>query len=264
MGLVLMRTLTADLRRLGVTPGGVLLMHSSFAGLGFVPGGPQAAVQAVLDALRPDGTLVVPTHTPDNSDPASWSRPPVPREWWEPIRREAPGFHPDRTPAGKWMGVLAETARAWPGARRSGHPQVSFAAVGPRAAEVTGTHRLDGPLGDESPLGAVYRLDGQVLLLGVGHGNNTSLHLAECRQGDPPTHEAGAVLYRGDRPGEWVTWTEVQSDASDFDRIGEAFEATGAARLGPVGEATARLMAQRAVVDFATAWIAAHRGPAAG
>jgi aminoglycoside 3-N-acetyltransferase len=120
MGLVLMRTLTADLRRLGVTPGGVLLMHSSFAGLGFVPGGPQAAVQAVLDALGPDGTLVVPTHTPDNSDPASLSRPPVPREWWEPIRREAPGFHPDRTPAGKWMGVLAETARAWPGSPAPG------------------------------------------------------------------------------------------------------------------------------------------------
>jgi aminoglycoside 3-N-acetyltransferase len=260
MGLVRMRTLTADLRRLGVRPGGVLVMHSSYRSLGFLPGGPQAAVQAVLDALGPDGTLVVPTHTPDNSDPAFWSRPPVPREWWEPIRREAPGFDPARTPASKSMGVLSETVRAWPGALRSDHPEVSFAAVGPRAAEVVGTHRLEDGLGEDSPLGAVYRLDGQVLLLGCGHGNNTSLHLAETRQPDPPTHTAGAVLRRpGGGVGEWVTWTEVQPDESMFAQLGEEFDATGAVTIGTVGEATARVMSQRAVVDFATHWLAVNR-----
>jgi aminoglycoside 3-N-acetyltransferase len=260
MGLILMRTLTEDLRRLGVRPGGVLLMHSSYRSVGFVPGGPQAALQAVLDVLGPAGTLVVPTHTPDNSDPAFWSRPPVPKEWWEPIRREAPGFDAARTPASRFMGVLPETVRTWPGARRSDHPQVSFAALGPHASAVTASHPLDDPLGDGSPLGAVYRLDGQVLLLGCGHGNNTSLHLAETRQPDPPTHTAGAVLRRpGGGLGEWVTWTEVDPDESVFPELGEAFDATGATTVGRVGEATARLMSQRAVVDFATDWLRARR-----
>jgi aminoglycoside 3-N-acetyltransferase len=257
MGLILMRSITADLRALGVAPGGVLLMHSSYRSLGFVPGGPQAAVQAVLDALGPDGTLVVPTHTSDNSDPAHWTRPPVPREWWEPIRREAPGFDPARTPAGKFMGILAETVRSWPGALRSHHPHVSFAALGPRAAEVVGEHLLADGLGDGSPLGAVYRLDGQVLLLGCGHGNNTSLHLAECRQADPPMQEAGASIRRPDGTAEWVTWTEVDPDESVFEGLGADFEKTGAARIGRVGESDARLMSQRAVVDFATEWMAA-------
>jgi aminoglycoside 3-N-acetyltransferase len=264
MHLVLMPSLTADLRALGVTPGGVVLMHSSYKSVGFVPGGPQAVVQAVLDALGPDGTLVVPTHTSDNTDPADWSRPPVPEDWWEPIRREAPGFDPARTPASRFMGVLAQTVRTWPGARRSDHPHVSFAAVGPQAAGIVAGHRLDDALGEQSPLGAIYRLDGQVLLLGVGHDSNTSMHLAEWRQDDPPRHTAGASIRQADGTGRWVTWQDVDEDESDFDRIGADFETTGAAVVGPVGRATARLMGQRAVVDFATAWIAANRSPAPG
>jgi aminoglycoside 3-N-acetyltransferase len=264
MHLVLMRTLTDDLLRLGVAPGGVLLMHSSFKSVGFVPGGPQAVVQAVLDALGPDGTLVVPTHTSDNSDPKDWSRPPVPADWWEPIRHEAPGFDPDRTPASAWMGVLAETARTWPGARRSDHPQVSFAAVGPHADAIVTGHRLDDALGESSPLGAVNRLGGQVLLLGVGHDSNTSMHLAEWRQPDPPRHTVGASIRQPDGTARWVTWSDVEEDEGAFAQIGADLEDTGVVRVGSVGRATARLMDQRAVVDFATSWIGLSRAASAG
>lgn len=245
-------SLARQLGALGVVPGGVLLAHSSYKSLGPVIGGPQAVVEALLAAA---GTVVVPTHTPEISDPATWSNPPVPERWWEPIRHESPGFDPARTPASRWMGRLSELVRTWPGARRSDHPQVSFAAVGPRAAEIVDQHSLTGGLGEQSPLGAVYRLDGQVLLLGCGHDVNTSLHLAELRQPSPPRHSTGSAV----RGAGWTTWTEVDVDASDFDAVGADFEATGAVTVGPVGAAVARLMSQRAAVDFATGWITAHR-----
>ena len=137
-------SLRADLRALGVVAGDVLLLHSSRSSIGFVAGGPQAIVQALLDVLGVEGTLVVPTHTPDNTDPATWRNPPVPEPWWSVIRERSPGFDPALTPASRWMGILAETVRNWPGSVRSSHPQVSFAAVGAQAVEVTAGHRIDG------------------------------------------------------------------------------------------------------------------------
>jgi aminoglycoside 3-N-acetyltransferase len=246
-------SMTAQLGALGVRRDAVVLVHSSYKSLGEVIGGPQAVVEALLAAA---GTVVVPVHNPENSDPATWAHPPVPPSWWDAIRHESPGFDAARTPASRWMGRVAELVRTWPGARRSDHPQVSFAAVGPQAELVTEGHSLTDGLGEASPLGAIYRLDGQVLLLGVGHDANTSLHLGEARQPSPPMHTAGSSL----RGRGWTTWTEVDVDAGDFGALGAALEETGAVTLGPVGAATGRLMSQRTAVNFATAWLPAHRG----
>ena len=252
------QSLASDLRALGVAAGDTLLMHSSARSLGFVAGGTQAVVQALLDALGPAGTLVVPTHTPDNTDPGDWCNPPVPEAWWPAIRLQAPGFDRCRTPS-RWMGVIAETVRTWPGALRSDHPQVSFAALGRQAAAVTGGHRLTDALGESSPLGAIYRLDGKVLLLGCGHDSNTSLHLAEWRQQSPPRAVTGASVRRADGTSEWITWTDVVARTDDFEQIGAAFEVAVGLCTGEVGDADARLTPQRALVDFATDWMAAHR-----
>ncbi|MFG3706720.1 aminoglycoside N(3)-acetyltransferase [Micromonospora sp. NPDC047670] len=253
-------SLAADLRGLGLSAGDVVLAHTSMRSLGFVVGGAQAVVAALLEVLGPTGTLVVPTHTPDNTDPAGWEAPPVPEAWWPAIRDHTPGFDPARTPS-RYVGILPELVRTWPGALRSDHPQVSFAALGARAGEIVTGHRLDDALGERSPLGAVYRLDGKVLLLGCGYDSNTSLHLAEWRQTSPPRAEQGASVRATDGGGRWLTWVDVRTDEDDFERLGADFEATGAATKGRVGQATARLMAQRAVVDFATGWMAVHRRP---
>lgn len=253
-------SLTADLRGIGVAPGDIVMLHSSMRSLGYVAGGPQSVVQALLDVLGEDGTLVVPAHTPDNSDPAGWQHPPVPQSWWPVIREGTPGYDPARTPS-RWMGRIAETVRTWPGAIRSDHPQVSCAALGRRAAEIVASHPLDDPHGDGSPLGAINRLDGKVLLLGCDHGTNTSLHLAETRQPSPPLSTTGSAVLGADGRSRWVTWTQVTTGEEIFPQLGEAFDATGAVTIGRVGAATARLMSQRALVDFGTEWIAANSGP---
>jgi aminoglycoside 3-N-acetyltransferase len=253
-------SLSADLRALGVGAGDVVLLHASRRNVGFVAGGTQAIVHALLDVLASTGTLVVPTHTPENTDPAVWRKPPVPESWWRVIREQSPGFDPRLTPASRWMGVLAENVRTWPGAVRSDHPQVSFAAIGGHADEVTADHRLDDALGESSPLGVIYRLNGKVLLLGVGYGSNTSLHLAEWRQQDLPQHTTGSAIRHPDGSGQWVTWTDVAEDETDFEKIGTDFEAaTHAASIGQVGSATARLIPQRTLVDFASHWMASNR-----
>jgi len=251
-------TLARDLRALGLSTGDTVLLHSSMSSIGFVAGGVQAVVQAFLDVLGEAGTLVVPTHTPDNSDPAHWSNPPVPDAWQPIIRAHGPGFDPERTPS-RWMGVLPETVRTWPGSLRSGHPHVSFAALGARALAITAAHPLEGDLGEKSPLGAVYREDGKVLLLGCGYGSNTSLHLAEARQDQPPQTTFGSAVRDPGGTSRWTTWTGLRTDVSDFEALGAAYDATGVPALGLIGNAPSRLMPQRDLVHFATTWMRTHR-----
>ncbi|MXV19944.1 aminoglycoside N(3)-acetyltransferase [Deinococcus xianganensis] len=243
-------TLTGDLRRLGVQPGDTLIVHASLSRLGWVTGGAAPVVQSLQDAVGPQGTLVVPTFTLNLTDPAGWGRTRVPEAWWTVIRTELPAFDPAVTPS-RGMGRVAETLRTWPGARRSDHPHSSFAAWGRHAESVTADHPLAFSLGERSPLARVYDLDGRVLLLGTEV--NTSLHLAEVRAGQRPTVPfSGPVTVGGER--RWLTFDEADYHEQAFPPVKAAFEATGAVTVGVVGSATAKLMSQRALVDFATGY----------
>ena len=248
--------LAEDLRRLGLGAGDTVLVHTSLSSLGWVCGGAVAVVEALLSVLGRGGTLVVPTHTSDLTDPAGWSNPPVPESWWSTIRATMPAFRAAVSPS-RGMGVVPEVVRNWPGACRSSHPHVSFAALGQHAATVTDDHRLADGLGEGSPLARLYELDAAVLLLGVGHDRNTSLHLAEHRSGvRPAVTESGPVLVAGRR--KWASWSDIDLHVEQFPQVGADLERAGLVSVGPVGRASARLMRQRGVVDRATSWFRAH------
>ena len=257
-------SLVQDLLSLGVTKGMTLLVHASMSALGWVAGGSQAVIEALFAAVGDTGTLVMPAHSTGLSEPSMWRNPPVPESWWPIIRDETPAFDPEVTPT-RMMGVIAEGFRNYSGVRRSGHPQVSFAARGPNAALVVDDHSFDHPLGDCSPLGRLYEFDGHILLLGVGHGNNTMLHLAEYRadyQGKEWVTQGAPVMVDGER--RWVTFEDLEGDDADFVEIGEAFAESAAERRCPVGSGEGRLMGVRDLVDFAADWMTSHRTDSAG
>lgn len=258
---VTVETLVRDLSALGLEGGMTVLVHSSMSALGWVSGGAPAVVLAIEEVVRPFGTLVMPTHSGDLSDPSGWSNPPVPESWWEEIRRTMPAFDPELTPT-RGMGRIPECFRSQKEVLRSTHPQFSFAAWGERSVDVLSDQTLDFGLGEESPLARVYELDGWVLLLGVDHSSNTSFHLSEHRADYPAKSVvpcSSPVLVDGHR--RWKSYHEINYESSDFAEIGRDFEHRYKqhVRVGKIGFAEAHLFPQRLCVDFGVTWLERRR-----
>ena len=247
-------SLCRDLSELGLVSGATVMVHSSLGEVGWTVGGPISVVRAVLKAIGPGGTLVMPAESPNVSDPISWDDNRVKPEWYETIREHLPVFDPLTTPT--TMGAIPEAFRTYPGTRRSNHPMVSVCANGPRAVEITGKHSLEFCEGKGTPFERLYELDAQTLLLGVGFNRCTSLHYAESLV---PTRRTTVHRFPLMKNGDRV-WMEVPDMANDdgvhFPVVGKQFSATGSVCTGRVGEADSMLFATRQLVDFAESYFA--------
>jgi len=244
--------LVRDLKRLGVREGITMIVHSSLSSLGWVCGGAVTVIQALMETVTEEGTIVMPTQTTYNSEPSYWQNPPVPGDWWEPIREHMPTYDPYVSPT-RGMGVIVETFRSFPGVIRSAHPSYSFAAWGKDKEKIIFGHSIDYGFGEESPLARIYDVDGYVLLLGVDYDSNTSMHLAESRSSKVKTFMQGAAMIEnGNRV--WKEFIDIETDADRFLEIGKAFEKNHHVKIGTIGNAISRLMGQRELVDFTKAW----------
>jgi len=252
-------SLKRDFEALGVKPGAIIIMHSSLSKIGWTVGGPVSVIRALMQTLTPEGTLLMPTFTSGNSEPSKWENPPVPKSWWDTIRKEMPAFEPKITPT-RGMGTVVETFRNWPNVLRSNHPMSSFAAWGKNAKFITEKHELIGDLGEGSPISRLYELDGQILLIGVSHENNSSIHLAEYRSNFPGkryTKTGCAILINNQR--KWVEWEELDLNSDDFEQLGNDFESKINYKPGKIGIAETRLISLRAIVDFGVEWLKKNR-----
>lgn len=271
--------LAAELRTLGVRPGGVLMVHARVSALGWVVGGTGAVVLALLDAAGPDGTLMA---------YAGWEDDPYGMETWPEAWRaayeaELPPFDPATAEAVHANGRLPERIRTWPGAVRSRQPEAGMVALGARAAWLVADHALDDAYGAGSPLAKLVEADGQVLMLGAPLDTVTLLHHAEATAKVAekrrvayrmPLLEDGRAVWRefrdidtsegafpyGDVAAEIAATPGVGPGGDAFAAIARRALAAGIGRGGAVGASESFLFPARELHRFAEGWMEARFG----
>ncbi|MFJ9460201.1 aminoglycoside N(3)-acetyltransferase [Kitasatospora sp. NPDC101447] len=228
----------------------MLHVQASLRALGPVPGGAAGVIDALLDVLGPEGTLVAYTATPENSATSRIHQSATaglsPAEV-DDYLAGMPRFDPAATPASPTMGRLSEAIRTYRGACRSRHPQTSWAAVGRRAQEITGSHPDECHLGFDSPLGRLYDLDARVLMIGVPMNRFTAFHLADLRMPDVAVRQYRCVGEHG-----WTAFEAPDLDDLHFGALGEeVLQAARGITTAHIGGADCRLIPVRESVDLA-------------
>jgi len=258
---VTIEILEKDLYKIGLREGMIVLLHSSLSSIGWTCGGAVSVILALENILGSDGTLVMPSHSGYLSDPKNWKNPPVPESWWESIRNTMPPYECDLTPT-SGMGIIPEVFRKQKCVLRSSHPNLSFVARGKYAKYITANHSLEFGCGEKSPLKKIYDLGGYILLLGVKHSNNTSLHLAESRAHYSKKKKikcSAPIKINNER--KWIEFKDYEDYMDDFLEIGKDFlkDKGHLINLGLIGQAKSQFFKQKYLVDFAVEWIEANR-----
>jgi aminoglycoside 3-N-acetyltransferase len=216
--------LTQDLCALGVRRGTVLMVHTRMSAIGWVVGGAETVVAALLDALGPDGTLLAYVGWSDGTGGMDeW-----PPEWQDTYRRARPPFNALFSESDAQMGRVPERIRTWPGAKVSGSHFRRMVAIGPKAGWLTENQPWDHAFGPGSPLAKLVE--------------------AEVHDHDTSTAR-GAFPYQ-----------RAVGDREPFEVIGRLALQAGAGVTGQVGEAESHLFAAPRLVAFVMDWLTGHFG----
>lgn len=197
-----------DLKKLGLREGDIVLVHSSLSSIGYVEGGADMVIDALIETVGQKGTILVPTYPIKG-----------------PIVNYAKSdslFDPQNTPS--QMGKITEVFRLRKEALRSLHPTHSVAAIGPHAEYLLNNHeQSQTPCGKTSPFYKLIELDGYILHLGSSFGQTTSVHVIEDLVEDFPRKvyfdELMPMRYLDDKAVEHTVLIKVHDPVTSKTRI---------------------------------------------
>ncbi|MEN3746462.1 aminoglycoside 3-N-acetyltransferase [Sphingomonas sp. HF-S3] len=255
--------LAADLERLGVVAGDMVMVHAAMGRVGDLIGGPDTLIDALLSVVGSAGTLIGYTDWNARYEDLLDADGRVPDAW----RPHIPPFDPLSSRAIRHNGTLQEFLRTRPGARRSASPGPSVTAIGARADDVTADHPIDYGYGPGSPLAKLVAAGGKVAMIGAPLDTMTLLHHAEhlaaipgkrIRRYEVPFATPGVTEWR--MVEEFDTGDPVVDglDEDYFATIVEAFLASGQGARGMVGRAPSVLVDAAAITEFAVRWLEAE------
>lgn len=239
--------------KLGVKRGMVLEVHTALHTFGYVVGGAQAVVDALLEAVGYEGTIVMPLQNSNNTEPSYWEHPPVDRTLWQTVREHTPAFDSHDSDV-QYMGAVVDNFRRRRGTYFSYHPNTAFVAYGKYAKLICSKQDLNFSLSEHSPLGQMMRLKAHVLLLGVGYDNCTGMHLGEYESQVRPIILQGGRI-EVDSQSQWVKYLDIDLDSDEFIMPGKLLEEKGLVKRQRIGQADCKLFALRNAVEVTSNYL---------
>lgn len=220
---------------LGVEPGDILLVHSSYNSFGGVEGGPQTIIDSLLEVLGKEGTLIMPTFNFDFCKGTPWD-----------VRK---------TPS--QMGIITNLVREHPDAKRVFHPIYSFAILGKNAAALT-QERYKSSFEKNSLFGKLRDMDGKIMIVGLSYTNSmTFFHHVEEMEGVDYRYMKAFTGLVTDENGKTYqdTFTMLVRDLekgviTEVDPMGELMEEAGIVSVRQIGDAIVKLMKANEVYNF--------------
>lgn len=230
--------LARDLRAAGIERGETLVVHSALGKVGWILGGPIEMIRSFQEVLGPGGTLVMPTFS---FSLAGWSQPPF--DAWKTASR---------------VGKLTDVFWRQPEVFRTHHPSHSIAAWGRHAEAITRGPIDYEPIGHGSPLDRARELDARILLIGVGHNRNSTVHLAEARADMPylsvcftidADHDEAWYIDEPGGPPRELQINSMPGSSEGFEKLDEMLHNMGVTRRIHIGEAPTWLMESQRLCD---------------
>ncbi len=225
----------SGLRDLGLVAGDMSEVHSSLSSFGWVDGGAETVVKALMSVVGKQGAIVMP------AQPLTKPLPLTEADRQRGIIAKVHRLPEDDllTPTG--MGAVADAFRRLPGAS---------AGSGPFRVCAWGR---DAALFVRDGFAHLLEVDGLVLLLGVDIHRCSSMHQAERKAGLPPEVEAcyratDAILR--DYPVEDWHVQAGETPEDGWGKIQDEAHRLGMIRRGWIGQADCRLFKARQVVGL--------------
>jgi len=226
------------LAKVGLTAGDVVLVHSSLSALGYVEGGADTVIDALLETVGPTGTVVLPTFN-----------------WREFHEADVAVLDLVNSSVKEEVGIIPETFRKRPEAIRGHHICHSVAAIGPQAPNVLGEGVRS--FGEGSTFHQLYELDAWCLFLGATFNSCTELHAVEEYmqvpyrsyrdfEGSTVILEDGSVI-----PSRSVEFLRNSDHVNDFGKMREVYERHGVLRVAQVGSGEVLNARIRDIFDIA-------------
>lgn len=230
--------LIQDFKALGLKEADTVLLHSSMKSIGRVERGADDVIDALLNVLGEEGTLMVPSLTGKMED--------------SPIN--PPKFDVLASPC--WTGTIPETARKRPEAKRSLHPTHSVSAIGSKKYVITEGHEFSKtPCDNTSPYYKNANFGGFILFMGVAQESNTTIHTCE-ELAKVPYHLQKEIThmvitgFNGEKINVSNYLHDWEKPETDFNKLDELFKSKSIMKLGTVGNSIVRLVNAKDMLDF--------------